>query len=161
MKTYSDREMAQAIFAAANDRLLAAGERSICSQAVFCALASTAPDMVSYTLFEDLSNEDVLQAGYLLLLRRPVDAAALAVWRTRLDESPQVFRTALFNSLLSSREYRNHPIPLSDCPLPLAVAAPQLTLHMANRGLPQRLIRIYQKLPRSLQRVAKRIAGKE
>lgn len=161
MKTYSDREMAKAIFAVADARLQQAGEQPICSQAVFCALASAAPDVISYTLFDDLSNEDVLQAGYLLLLRRPVDAAALAVWSTRYDESPQVFRTALFNSLLSSQEYRSRPIPLSDCPLPLAVTAPQLTLYMANGGLPRRLVRIYQKLPRSLQRVAKRIAGKE
>lgn len=161
MKIYSDREMAQAIFSAADARLREAGEASLCSRAVFCVLAAASPDTISYPLFDGLSNEDFLQSVYLTMLHRPIDDAAKTVWASRLHEPQWRFRTALLNTVLASKEYRNHPIPLTDCPLPLDVHAPQLTVYVASQGLPQRLVRIYQRLPRSLQRVAKRIAGKE
>lgn len=161
MKIDSDRETAKAIFSVADARLQAAGERSLCSQGVFGVLASAAPDAVSYALFDGLSNEDFLQAVYLVLLHRPIDDAAAAAWASRLQQPQLTFRTALLNTVLASGEYRSHFIPLKDCPLPLAVHAPQLTVYVAGQGLPQRLVRVYQRLPRSLQRVAKKIVGKE
>ena len=78
-----------------------------------------------------------------------------------LQEPQEVFRSALLHSVLASPEYRSRLVLLTDCPLPVASAVPQLTVAASVQGLPPRLIRLYRMLPPFLQRLAKRIAGKE
>lgn len=161
MKIYSDEALSRALFALAEQRMQAAGNTFYCSEAVFAVMAAVAPDHVSYELLKQLENRDFLHAVYLTLLQRPIDQAAAQNWESQLSLPSSQFQTALLNSVLHSQEYRNNPMPLLDCPLPLESQTPQLTIHVVNNGLPDRLVRIYQKLPRSLQKLAKKIAGKE
>lgn len=161
MNDHTQNTLLRAVYRIADSRLRAAGEASICTEDIFCTLAAAAPDAISYTLLTELCNEDFLQAVYLTLLDRPVDAGALLRWRQHLQEPLEVFRSALLHSVLASPEYRSRPVLLTDCPLPMASLAPQLTVVTSVQGLPPRLIRLYRMLPPFLQRLAKRIAGKE
>ncbi len=161
MNDHTPDTLLRSVYRIADSRLRAAGEASVCTEDIFCALAASAPDTVSYTQLAGLSNADFLQAVYLTLLGRPVDAGALHRWRQHLQEPQEVFRTALLCSVLASPEYRSRSVLLTDCPLPLASLAPQLTVAASVQGLPPRLIRLYRMLPPFLQRLAKRIAGKE
>lgn len=161
MNDHTQDTLLRAVYRIADSRLQAAGEASLCTENVFCALAASAPDKVSYTQLAEFSNEDFLQAVYLTLLGRPVDTGALHRWRQHLQEPKEVFRSALLHSVLASPEYRSRSVLLTDCPLPVASAVPQLTVAASVQGLPPRLIRLYRMLPPFLQRLAKRIAGKE
>ncbi len=149
------------IYRLAAARLYAADMQPICTEGVFSVLAAIAPDHVSYALFDGLCNEDFLHAVYYALLGRAIDTAALHRWQAQFALPEEQFRTAVLQSLLASPEYKIRSLPLMGCPLTVAGTAPQVTVTTAVQGLPPRLVRIYHALPPFLQRLAKRIAGKE
>ncbi|MGN0647555.1 MAG: hypothetical protein ACI4J3_02860 [Oscillospiraceae bacterium] len=149
------------IYRLAAARLYAANMQPACSEDVFAVLAAIAPDRVSYGLFEELCNEDFLHAVYYALLGRAIDSAALHRWKMQFHLSRTQFRTAVLHTVLTSPEYRMRSLPLTDCPLPIPATGPQVTITTGVQGLPPRLVRIYRALPPFLQRMAKRIAGKE
>lgn len=161
MSNTAPTDTALRIYRLAAARLYAADMQPVCTEGVFAVLAALAPDHVSYSLFEGLCNEDFLHAVYYALLGRAIDAAALHRWKMQLHLPKEQFRTAVLHTVLASPEYRIRSLPLTDCPLPIASAAPQVTITTAVQGLPPRLVRIYRALPPFLQRMAKRIAGKE
>ncbi len=149
------------IYRLAATRLYAADMQPACTEGVFSVLASVAPDHVSYALFDGLCNEDFLHAVYYALLGRAIDTAALHRWQMQFALPEESFRTAVLQTVLASPEYRIRSLPLMGCPLAVAAAVPQVTVTTAVQGLPPRLMRIYRALPPFLQRLAKRIAGKE
>lgn len=157
----SNADTAVRIYRLAATRLYAADMQPACTEGVFTVLASLAPDHVSYTLFEGLCNEDFLHAVYYALLGRAIDPAALQHWQMQYHLPKEQFRTAVLHTVLVSPEYKIRSLPLTDCSLPVVSVAPQITITTAVQGLPPRLVRIYRALPPFLQRMAKRIAGKE
>lgn len=161
MKTYSDDALARKLYGIAAERMQAAQRDMPCSDAVFSVLTAAAPDAVSYPAIAQLGNADFLDAAYLLLLDRPIDAPALALWQPQFELSTQDFQTAVLKTIIRSSEYQKHRIPLIGCPFTLADDEPQQNLLVSAQTLPPRLVRIYQRMPRFLQKLAKKIAGKE
>ncbi|MBP0975889.1 MAG: DUF4214 domain-containing protein [Oscillospiraceae bacterium] len=158
---YTDDELACRLYGLAAERMQAAGRQMPCSEAVFSVLTAAAPDAVSYRAMETLNNPDFLEAAYLLLLGRPVDAPSLDVWKAQFSQPEQEFRTAVLKTIITSAEYQKHRIPLTGCPLMLAEDEPQQNLLISSQALPERLVKMYQHMPRPLQKLAKKIAGKE
>lgn len=160
MKTYTDDALARALYRLAAERMQAAGCEMPCSEAVFSVLTAASPEGVSYAALEQLENADFLDAAYLLLLERPIDAPARKAWQEQLSLPAPEFRTRVLTTILRSAEYQQHRIPLTGCPLPLAEDQGQ-NLLISAQALPERLVRMYQKMPRPMQQLAKKIAGKE
>ena len=66
----------------------------------------------------------------------------------------------MLTTILRSAEYQRNPVPLTGCPLPLMQEDGQ-NLLIAAQAMPERLVRLYQKMPRPVQKLAKKLAGKE
>lgn len=160
MKTYTDDALARAIYKIADARMQAAGEKMPCSENVFAVTAAAAPDAVQYAELAALENPDFLAAAYLRLLGRPVDPEAGKVWQSSLDLPQLEFQTQVLKTIVRSPEYQKIRIPLYGCPLPLSDEQ-QGNLLISAQAMPERLVRIYQKMPLPLRKLAKKIAGKE
>ena len=160
MKTYTDDALARAIYRIAADRMQAAGQEMPCSEAVFSVMTNAAPDTVSYRQFAGLDNADFLEAAYMLLLGRPLDDPSRASWQGSLPLPQTEFRTVVLKTIMQSGEYKKNRIPLTDCPFRLSDGAQQ-NLLISAQAMPQRLVRMYQKMPRFMQKLAKKAAGKE
>ncbi len=150
------------IYKLAESRIEAARAKMPCSAALFEALAAQRPDSVDYTLLKDLDNRDFIEAVFSLLLGRPLDDATRAAWQDRTDSMPQEqFRTAVLRSVLRSAEYQRRMTPLCRCPLPVAEESGQINVQVAPQQMPDRLMRVYRKLPAPMKKLAKKLAGKE
>ena len=125
---YTDDKLARRLYGLAAERMQAAGRQMPCSEAVFSVLTAAAPDAVSYPAMAALNNPDFLEAAYLLLLGRPVDAPSLDVWKAQFSQPEQEFRTSVLKTIITSAEYQKHRIPLRGCPLMLAEDEPQQNL---------------------------------
>lgn len=154
---------AHALYAIAERRMTQAGAQMPCSAAVFAVLAQAEPDCVRYPLMRGLNNPDFLEAAFLLLLERPVDPDTKAAWSRQFDLPQTQFQTAVLRSVLHSPEYAAHIFsrPLIDCPLPLTDANMGVKVQVAAQPMPERLLRMYQKMPKPMKKLAKKIAGKE
>lgn len=161
MRTYTDDELARRLYGIAAERMQAVQRDMPCSEAVFSVLTAAAPDAVSYPAMETLCNPDFLDAAYLLLLGRPVDEPSKDAWNAQLSMPRKEFQTVVLQTIVRSSEYQKHRIPLKGCPLVLAEDEPQQNLLISSQAMPERLVRIYQKMPRFMQKCAKKIAGKE
>lgn len=160
MKTYTDDALARTIYRIAAERMQTAGAKMPCSEAVFSVVTAAAPDRVSYRQLAALDNPDFLEAAYLLLLGRPLDDPSRESWQTSLALPQDEFRTLVLKTIIQSGEYKNNRIPLTECPFALTDGNQQ-NLLISAQALPQRLVRIYQKMPRFMQKLAKKAAGKE
>lgn len=160
MKTYTDEALARAVYRIAAERMQAAGSEMPCSADAFAVISAAAPDAVSYPAMAALRNPDFLDAAYILLLGRAVDAPSAEAWQPQLSLPETVFRTNVLTTILRSAEYQRNPVPLTGCPLPLAAEDGQ-NLLIAAQAMPERLVRLYQKMPRPVQKLAKKLAGKE
>ena len=154
---------AGALYAIAARRMAAAGSEMPCSAAVFTVLSQAEPEQVRYPLLAGLENADFLEAAFLLLLERPVDAETRAAWSRRYDLPRPQFQTAVLRSVLHSQEYTAHMFsrPLTGCPLPLTDANAGVRVQVAAQPMPERLLRIYRRMPGPMKRLAKKLAGKE
>lgn len=161
MKQYTDDALARALYRLAAERMQAAEREMPCSEAVFSVLTAAAPDSVSYEAMSGLENADFLEAAYLLLLGRPLDPPTREAWQGNLALPQTEFRTLTLKTIVQSAEYAKHRVPLTGCPLSLAEDEPQGNMLIAAQAMPERLVRMYQKLPRPMQKLAKKIAGKE
>ena len=161
MKTYTDDELARKLYGIASERMHAANRQMPCSEAVFSVLTAAKPDAVSYPAMAKLGNADFVEAAYLLLLGRPIDEPSRATWQAQFAQPEQEFRTTVLKTIIQSGEYQKHRIPLTGCPLSLSEDEPDQNLLISAQAMPERLVRIYQKMPRFLQKLAKKIAGKE
>ena len=161
MRTYTDDVLARRLYGIAAERMQAVQRDMPCSEAVFSVLTAAAPDAVSYPAMETLCNPDFLDAAYLLLLGRPVDEPSKDAWNAQLSMPEKEFQTVVLQTIVRSSEYQKHRIPLKGCPLVLAEDEPQQNLLISSQAMPERLVRIYQKMPRFMQKCAKKIAGKE
>lgn len=160
MKTYTDDALARELYRLAAERMHAADCEMPCSEDVFAVLTAAAPDGIPYAALAHLENADFLEAAYLLLLERPLDEAARKSWQEQLSLPAEDFRTRVLTTVLRSAEYQHHRVPLYGCPLPLAEDQGQ-NLLISAQALPERLVRMYQRMPRPMQKLAKKIAGKE
>lgn len=160
MKSYIDNDLACGLYRLAEQRMQAAQRQMPCTEAVFTVMTNAMPDAVSYRDIEHLGNEDFLEASYLLLLGRPLDLQAKEVWQESLVLPKTAFHTAVLKTILQSSEYQTQRMPLTDCPLQL-VDEEQPNVLIQTQVLPERLVRIYQAMPRFMQKLAKKIAGKE
>jgi hypothetical protein len=160
MKTYTDDALARTIYQLAAQRMQAAGQQMPCSEAVFSVMTGAAPDGVSYRQIGHLENADFLEAAYMLLLGRPLDEPSRKTWQSSLALPQQEFQTLVLKTIMQSGEYQKSRIPLTDCPFPL-FGGEQKNLLISSQALPERLVRIYQKMPRFMQKLAKKAAGKE
>ena len=160
MKTYTDEALARAVYGIAAERMAQAGAEMPCSENVFAVLTAAKPDAVQYKEIAALSNADFLEAAYYLLLRRPLDAPSRTDWQSKLSLPETAFHTLVLKTVLHSAEYQLHRIPLTGCPLPLAEENGQ-NLIIAAQAMPERLVKMYQKMPRPMQKLAKKLAGKE
>ena len=161
MKNYTDDELARRLYGIAAERMQAANRQMPCSEAVFSVLTAAVPDAVSYPAMAQLGNADFLEAAYLLLLGRPLDDPSRGVWEAQLALPEPDFRTAVLKTIIQSAEYQKRRIPLTGCPLKLSDDEPDQNLLISSQAMPERLVRIYQRMPRFLQKLAKKIAGKE
>lgn len=149
------------IYQLADTRMQSAGGTMPCSEALFAALAVQAPDAVDYPALAALENADFLEAAFLLLLTRPVDEGTKNAWQPRIAGlQKEEFQTAVLRSVLRSAEYQQHQIPLLRCPLPVTEATPQISVQVAPQQMPERLVRVYRKLPAPMKKLAKKLAGK-
>lgn len=160
MKTCTDDALSRKLYHIAAQRMQAAGAEMPCSEDVFAVLTAAAPDAVSYPDIAHLSNADFLEAAYLLLLGRPIDEPSRAAWQGSISLPEDDFRCAVLKTILRSAEYQRNRIPLTACPLPLAEDDGQ-NLLISAQAMPERLVRLYQKMPRPMQKLAKKFAGKE
>lgn len=160
MKTYTDKALALAVYQIAAARMQAAGCEMPCSAEAFAVISAAAPDAADYSAMAALRNPDFLDAAYILLLGREVDAPAKASWQAQFGLPETVFRTNVLTTILRSAEYQRNPVPLTGCPLPLMQEDGQ-NLLIAAQAMPERLVRLYQKMPRPVQKLAKKLAGKE
>lgn len=161
MTKYTDDALARAIYGIADAKMTEIGKKLPVSEDVFSVMTAASPEYVSYAQMESLGNEDFLETAFLLLLGRPIDEGAKNAWQGNLALPKEAFQTAVLNSVLGSPEYQRQNIMLRGCPLPVTLEEPQVTVCVVNQGMPDRLVRIYQKLPKPLQKLAKKIAGKE
>ena len=161
MKIYTDDELARRIYGIASERMHAVQRELPCSEEVFSVLTAAKPDAVSYPAMAKLCNPDFLDAAYLLLLGRPVDEPSRAAWNAQLSMPEKEFQTVVLQTIVCSAEYQKHRIPLTGCPLKLAEDEPQQNMLISAQAMPERLVRMYQKMPRFMQKCAKKIAGKE
>ncbi|MBR5723253.1 MAG: hypothetical protein IKX57_06440 [Oscillospiraceae bacterium] len=160
MKTYTDDALARTIYQLAAQRMQAAGQQMPCSEAVFSVMTGAAPDGVSYRQIGHLENADFLEAAYMLLLGRPLDEPSRKTWQSSLSLPKQALQTLVLKTIMQSGEYQKSRIPLTDCPFPL-FEGEQKNLLISSQALPERLVRMYQKMPRFMQKLAKKAAGKE
>ena len=161
MMKQSAQELRSRIYRLAAERIEAAQGLMPCSEALFEALAAQRPDAADYALLSGLDNADFLEAVFLLLLCRPLDDSTKSAWQPRTETlAAGEFQTAVLRSVLRSAEYQQHQIPLLHCPLPVTDAAPQISVQVAPQQMPDRLVRLYRKLPAPMKRLAKKIAGK-
>ncbi|MBR3446630.1 MAG: hypothetical protein IKH27_02340 [Oscillospiraceae bacterium] len=160
MKTYTDDALARTIYRIAAERIQNAGGKMPCTEAVFSAVTAAAPDKVSYRQLAGLDNADFLEAAYLLLLGRPLDDPSRESWKGSLTLPPQELQTLVLKTIMQSGEYKSNRIPLTDCPLQITDGTQQ-NLLISAQAMPQRLVRMYQKMPRFMQKLAKKAAGKE
>ena len=162
MKNYTDDALACAIYQLANGRMQAAGQKMPCSEAVFSVMTNARPDYVSYQDIAHLGNADFMEAAYLLLLRRPLDEPTAKSCQENMHLPAREFQAMVLKNILDSDEYRKRNIPLTECPFVFTEPKPMpVLLTWEQPVIPQRLIRMYQKMPRFLQKLAKKIAGKE
>ena len=160
MKTYTDDALARTIYRIAEKRMQTAGQQMPCSEEVFSVMTNAAPDRVSYRQFGQLCNADFVEAAYMLLLGRPLDEPSRKTWESSLALPQQEFQMLVLKTILRSGEYQKNRIPLTDCPFPL-FDGEQQNLLISSQAIPQRLVRFYQKMPRFMQKLAKKAAGKE
>ncbi len=160
MKTVNDDALARQLYRLAAGRMQAAGSEMPCSEEVFSLMTAASPDAVSYPAMRTLSNPDFLEAAYMLLLGRPVDEPSREVWQGSIPLPQTEFQTLVLKTIVQSAEYRKHPVPLMGCPLTLSDGEQQ-NLLISAQAMPERLVKMYQKLPRPMQKLAKKIAGKE
>ena len=161
MRTKLEGSLAKRLYQLTAARMDAASQEMPCSEAVFAVLTDARPDCVSYSAMAGLSNLDFLEAAFLLLLQRPVDDAAKKSWSAKLSLPRTEFQTAVLRAVLHAQEYQQHLRPLTGCPLPLADDAARIHVQVTAQPMPARLLRIYRKMPRPVQILAKKIAGKE
>lgn len=155
-----DNDLALKLYRLAGTRMQAAERKMPCSEAVYLVMTGAQPDAVSYREIEHLSNEDFLEAAYLLLLGRPLDDQARIVWAESYVLPKTEFHTAVLKTIILSSEYQTQRMPLTECPYRLAEEEQQNVL-VSTQVLPDRLVKMYQAMPRFMQKLAKKIAGKE
>lgn len=162
MKTYTDDALARALYRLAAGRMQTAGAEMPCSEDVFAVQTTAAPDSVPYAAIAAFGNADFLASAYLLLLGRPIDPPALRAWEPQLALSAEDFQARVLKTILRSAEYRQMPAPpaLTDCPLPLD-DAPEQKMPLTAQTMPKWLTAVYRKMPRPVQRLAKKLAGRE
>ncbi|MCQ2417357.1 MAG: hypothetical protein MJ071_06060 [Oscillospiraceae bacterium] len=160
MKSYIDQELACALYRLAEQRMQAADRSMPCSEEVYLLLTTATPGIVSYRDMQHLSNPDFLEASYLLLLNRPLDEPARQVWEQNYDLPKEAFHAAVLKTIIQSGEYQHIRTSVTECPLQLCDEE-QKNMLVASQALPERLVRLYQSMPRPLQKLAKKIAGKE
>jgi len=153
-----------ALYAIAAQRMAAAGCEMPCSAEVFAVLSQAEPDRVPYPALSGLCNADFLEAAFLLLLERQVDPDTRTAWQKQFALPSRQFQTAVLRSVIHSPEYAAHLFarPLTDCPLPLTDAeTAAVRVQVAAQPMPERLLRMYRRMPKPMKKLAKKLAGKE
>ena len=125
-------------------------------------LAECPPDRAdALPLCSETDRVQFLHKAYYLLLRRPIDAGTLRTLSAQTEMPDDDFRRNVFNSIKGSEEFA-----LSRCILqndPYADNTPYAGASIHSRAasitLPERLLRLYRKMPAPMKKAAKKLLG--
>jgi hypothetical protein len=157
----TDQELYAAIYDQTQSRMQRAG-LSIPDKEDTLLLAECPPCIADGTeLAAEPDNIRFLHKAFLLLLRRPIDLNTLEVLRAQTEQPVDDFRTGVITGIKSSEEF-----VLSRCILrnnPYTDSTPCSAIPVSGRfssvTLPERLLRIYRKMPAPMKKAAKKILG--
>lgn len=159
----TDTELYTALYDMTEARLLAEGKslgdgRTLCLDLALCPPGQA--DALALSYEEDSSL--FLQKTYLTMLQRPIDDGAMEqLSKLAAQQKPEEFRTGLVNGLKSSEEFA-----VTRCELHNDLYADQTSYAAVPAGsyatrsvIPERLLRVYRKMPESMKKAAKKILG--
>lgn len=156
----TDSDIYAAVYDTVSEHMQNAGGELACSKNTFLTWATAAPvevDLLDLAGEED--NREFLDKAYLLLLRRMVDKDAVEHWEPRLEEPPREFQTNVVRTIINSPEF---------APAHVRVRNNLYSTHAAYLGrprvggpvaVPERLLRIYHKLPEPVKKAARKLMG--
>ena len=157
----NDQELYGAIFDIVEQNMQKAGKTWELERACCVESASGTPgeaDVLRLSYEED--NLLFLKKAYLMMLGRAVDPAALEAWKERAGLPREEFQAAVVNGLKESQEFFQAQIRLTNNIYADPSTYPGTPVS-AGSGitLPERLLRVYRKMPVPLRNAAKKILG--
>ena len=158
----TDKDMYAAIYDIVAEQMQAAGGELAFDKASCADLALQAPDRTDVLeLSYEEDNLQFLKKAYLTMLARQIDPGALEAWSERAALPREEFQASVVTALKGSDEfflaqYRLENNLYADHSLyagtPVGAGASRITL-------PEKLMRMYRKMPTPLKKAAKKILG--
>ena len=158
----NDQEMYSSIYDIVQKNAEAAGSDLETSKDCFLCITASEPSRVDVLkLSEEKDNMAFLSKAYISMLKRIVDPAALDSWKLSADLDPEVFQLHCVNGLKLSEEFflthvrLENNIYATNNPVTGAPAATP----GAGVAIPEKLLRMYHKMPDFMKKAARRVMG--
>lgn len=158
----NDQEMYSSIYDIVQKNAGDAGSELETSKDCFLCITASEPSRVDVLkLSEEKDNMTFLRKAYICMLKRIVDPAALESWKLSADLSPEEFQLRCVNGLKLSEEFflthvklENNIYATNNPVTGAPAAAPGSSVTM-----PEKLMRMYRKMPDFMKKAARRVMG--
>ena len=158
----NDQEMYAAIFDIVEERMQEAGMEFAIDKECCTALALQPPDCTDVlALSYEEDNVLFLKKAYLAMLSRNIDPGALEAWAERTDLPREEFQAMVISGLKGSEEFLQAGYRLENdlyADESLFAGSPAGT-GAGGVTLPEKLMKMYRKMPSPLKKAAKKILG--
>lgn len=140
-----------------------AGQKLRTSKELVMSLVNIKPGTVDILkLSRERNNDTFLRKAYIIMLNRQIDRQALKAWRSNYKLPPEEFQQAVINSIKGSEEFFNNQVRMYNN---IYSANNSFGGNISGMGrsagitVPERLMKVYRKLPPFMKNAAKKIIG--
>ena len=155
-----DNQVYAAIYDQVVHTLADAGQEFPYTKEVFLHTIEDEPDSVDILeLSHQKDNAQFLEEAYSRILKRTIDENALQAWNSSLVLPPEEFQALVVHTIVSSEEFNAAHMRVYNNIYPLRTAFTGAPPAGSPVTIPEKLMRIYRKMPAPMKKAARKMMG--
>ncbi len=155
-----DDQVYAAIFDQVVHTLEGSGQTLPCAKETFLHATEDDPNSVDILeLSRQKDNAKFLEEAYSRILKRTIDESALQAWNSSLVLPPEEFQALVVHTIVSSEEFSAAHVRLYNNIYPLQRAFTGAPPAGSPVTMPEKLMRIYRKMPAPMKKAARKMMG--
>lgn len=148
------------IFAIVSENMRSAGAEFEESEECYMLRCSSEPSGVDIAkLSEQTDNRKFLENAYSQLLKRNADVNTINAWESRIDLPYREFQKLVTGSIINSAEFTNTHVRVRNNFYTENKPYRSVALSGVSTAIPEKLVRMYRRMPAPLKKTVKKIMG--
>ena len=158
-----DMQIYSSIYDIVEGNMNKSGQKLRTSKELVMSIVNIKPGTVDILkLSRERNNDTFLKKAYIMMLNRQIDKEALKAWKANYKLPPEEFQQAVVNSIKGSEEFFKNQVKMYNN---IYSANNSFGGNISGMGrsagitVPERLMKVYRKLPPFMKNAAKKIMG--